>query len=131
LRTSPRYLESLYLRDRSTPKLLRLLVYLKSTAQFVRFDQVQFHINTVEDQANCPYFLFLTTTFLAMSPTTSSNVGRETQPKQATSPHAAKKCPDWLRRIHFRAPETGKTLIFLTNNTTLPATTICQLYKSF
>ena len=35
-----------------------------------------------------------------------------------------------LRRIRFRDPETGKTLVFLTNQTTLPASTIFDLYKS-
>ena len=35
-----------------------------------------------------------------------------------------------LRRIRFRDPETGKTLVGLTNQTTLPASTICDLYKS-
>jgi len=38
--------------------------------------------------------------------------------------------PTHLRRIRFRDPETGKTLIFLTNQMTLSATTICALYKS-
>ena len=38
--------------------------------------------------------------------------------------------PDHLRRIRFKHPETGKTLVFLTNQTTLPALTICALYKS-
>lgn len=38
--------------------------------------------------------------------------------------------PEHLRRIRFKDPETGKTLIFLTNNFLLPATTICALYKS-
>jgi hypothetical protein len=38
--------------------------------------------------------------------------------------------PAHLRRIRFREPETAKTLIFLTNQTTLPAMTICNLYKS-
>ena len=38
--------------------------------------------------------------------------------------------PEHLRRIRFRDPATGKTLIFLTNNFTLPAATICALYKS-
>lgn len=38
--------------------------------------------------------------------------------------------PEHLRRIRFRAPETAKTLVFLTNQTTLPALTICDLYKS-
>ena len=45
--------------------------------------------------------------------------------------HATSKSyPAHLRRVRFRDPETGKTLIFLTNNFTLPATTICALYKS-
>src|SRR6185295_592105 len=30
----------------------------------------------------------------------------------------------------FKDPESGKTLVFLTNNTTLPALTIAALYKS-
>jgi hypothetical protein len=38
--------------------------------------------------------------------------------------------PAMLRRIRLRAPDTGKTLIFLTNQTTLPALTVCALYKS-
>ena len=38
--------------------------------------------------------------------------------------------PDKLRRIRFNDPETGKTLVFLTNNMTLPALTICLLYKN-
>jgi hypothetical protein len=38
--------------------------------------------------------------------------------------------PAHLRRIRFKDPETGKTLVFLTNQTTLPALTICALYKS-
>ena len=38
--------------------------------------------------------------------------------------------PEHLRRIRFKDPETGKTLVFLTNQQTLPAATICALYKS-
>jgi len=37
--------------------------------------------------------------------------------------------PKPLRRIRFKDPETGKTLIFLTNHFDLPALTICKLYK--
>jgi hypothetical protein len=43
---------------------------------------------------------------------------------------AAKNYPEHLRRIRFQDPETSKTLVFLTNNTTLPALTIAALYKS-
>jgi len=35
-----------------------------------------------------------------------------------------------LRRIRFKDAESGKTLVFLTNNFTLSAATICALYKS-
>ena len=38
--------------------------------------------------------------------------------------------PDQLRRIRFKDPETGQTLVFLTNNVALPALTIAALYKS-
>jgi len=38
--------------------------------------------------------------------------------------------PEHLRRIRFRDAETGKTLVFLTNQVTLPAPTVCALYKS-
>ena len=44
--------------------------------------------------------------------------------------YSAKKYPEHLRRIRFKDPESGKTLVFLTNNTTLPALTIAALYKS-
>lgn len=38
--------------------------------------------------------------------------------------------PEPLRRIRFNDPGTGKRLVFLTNQMTLPALTICALYKS-
>src|SRR5512139_2102529 len=38
--------------------------------------------------------------------------------------------PERLRRIRFKDPESGKTLVFLTNNTALSALTIAALYKS-
>ncbi len=41
-----------------------------------------------------------------------------------------KDYPEHLRRIRFKDPETGKTLVFLTNNFVLPAATICALYKA-
>jgi Transposase DDE domain/Domain of unknown function (DUF4372) len=37
--------------------------------------------------------------------------------------------PEHLRRVRFKDPGSGKTLVFLTNNTALPATVIAQLYK--
>jgi Transposase DDE domain len=44
--------------------------------------------------------------------------------------YSAENYPDHLRRIRFYDPETGKPLVFLTNNTKLPAMTIAALYKS-
>ena len=38
--------------------------------------------------------------------------------------------PERLRRIRFRDAETGKMLVFLTNNFDLPALTIAALYKN-
>jgi len=37
--------------------------------------------------------------------------------------------PDPLRRIGYRDPQSGKALVFLTNNFTVPAGTIAQLYR--
>lgn len=44
--------------------------------------------------------------------------------------YIAQDYPEQLRRIRFKDPESGKTLVFLTNNTVLPALTIAALYKS-
>ena len=37
--------------------------------------------------------------------------------------------PEPLRRIKFRDPKTGKRLVFLTNNVTLPPLSIAELYR--
>jgi hypothetical protein len=44
--------------------------------------------------------------------------------------YISKDYPEHLRRIRFKDPESGKTLVFLTNNTTLPPLTIAALYKN-
>ena len=44
--------------------------------------------------------------------------------------YSHKDYPDKLRRIVYRDPETNKRLVFLTNNFTLPALVIAQLYRS-
>lgn len=44
--------------------------------------------------------------------------------------YSARNYPGHMRRIRLREPGSGKTLIFLTNNFTLPATTVCALYKA-
>ena len=42
---------------------------------------------------------------------------------------SAKDYPEQLRRIHYQDPESGKKLVFITNNLLLPATVIALLYK--
>ena len=44
--------------------------------------------------------------------------------------YISKDYPEYLRRVRFKDPESGKTLVFLTNNTSLPALTIAALYKN-
>jgi hypothetical protein len=46
-----------------------------------------------------------------------------------TGQSSATDYPDKLRRIKYRDPETGKVLVFLTNNFALPPLTIARLYK--
>jgi IS4 transposase len=46
-----------------------------------------------------------------------------------TGTTSAKNYPDCLRRIKYRDPKTGKVLVFLTNNFSLPAKVIAELYK--
>jgi len=44
--------------------------------------------------------------------------------------YTSKEYPEKLRRIKYHDTETGKTFVFLTNNFTLPATTIARLYRN-
>ena len=43
--------------------------------------------------------------------------------------YVAKDYPEHVRRIRFQDPDSGKTLVFLTNNTSLPPLTIAALYE--
>jgi hypothetical protein len=47
-----------------------------------------------------------------------------------TLARSIERYPDRFRRVSYRDPESGKALVFLTNNFDLPALTIAQLYKS-
>ena len=46
-----------------------------------------------------------------------------------TGAKTRKAYPEYLRRIKYRDPETGRTLIFLTNDFDLPALMIAELYR--
>ena len=54
---------------------------------------------------------------------------RSDQTIRFRGPQTSKEYPDPLRRIHYLDPDIHKRLVFLTNNFTLPALTIAQLYK--
>ena len=43
---------------------------------------------------------------------------------------SSKAYPETLRGIRYKDPETGKRLLFITNNTALSALSICALYKA-
>jgi IS4 transposase len=43
---------------------------------------------------------------------------------------SAKDYPESFRGVRYQDPETGKRLLFITNNTALPALKICALYKA-
>jgi hypothetical protein len=65
------------------------------------------------------------------SAATDRTTGVIADQKVALNGHYTKQdYPAHLRRVRFRDPRTGKTLIFLTNMTVQPASTICDLYKS-
>lgn len=44
--------------------------------------------------------------------------------------YSQRSYPERLRRVRFTDPETGKTLVFLTNHFGVPALSVCALYKS-
>lgn len=51
------------------------------------------------------------------------------QTVRLTGFYSATKYPDKLRRVKLIDPDTGKTMVFLTNNFHLPAQTITELYR--
>ncbi len=44
--------------------------------------------------------------------------------------YSSKAYPEYLRKVRFKAPETKKILVFITNNTALPPLMIAALYKN-
>lgn len=55
---------------------------------------------------------------------------RTDQTIRLRGPRSRELYPPPLRRVSFTDPLTGNTLVFLTNDFTLAASTICKLYKS-
>ena len=53
-----------------------------------------------------------------------------TRPSPWTASTPVRITPNFCGAIRFKDPESGKTLVFITSNFSLPAATICALYKS-
>jgi hypothetical protein len=71
----------------------------------------------------------LQTNRLESRPVEESTGVRSDQVVWLTLPKSVARYPDRFRRVSYRDPASGKTLVFLTNNFDLPALTIAQLYK--
>jgi transposase len=67
---------------------------------------------------------------LASRPVDTSTGVRSDQIVWLTLPKSIEHYPDRFRRVSYRDLESGKSLVFLTNNFDLPPLTIAQLYKS-
>lgn len=65
------------------------------------------------------------------STTVDKSIGlKHDQTGVLTGFYTSQQYPDKLRKIKYYDPQTGKHLVFLTNNFSLPALTITQLYRS-
>jgi hypothetical protein len=67
---------------------------------------------------------------LASRPVPSGSGVRSDQIVWLANLSSIRHYPDKLRRVHYVDADTGKSLVFLTNNFELPALTIALLYKS-
>jgi hypothetical protein len=83
---------------------------------------------------NFSFFVIRAKSNLQFSRVYSMPVDRQTglicdQRIRLTGQDSARSYPAMLRRVKFNHPETGKRLIFLTNNFSLSALTITELYR--
>ena len=101
-----------YMIDRGYIDFARLYVFVQSLAYFV-----------TRAKSNLDYVR------TASRPVDKSTGLRSDQTIRLTGVNASKDYPDLLRRISYHDAETDRRLVFLTNNFTLPAITIAQLYK--
>src|SRR5690606_9167958 len=80
-----------------------------------------FYITRAKDNMNCRR--------VKSNPTDKTNGVLCDQLVLLNNYYAAKDYPEKIRRIKYYDAESGKTFIFLTNNSYLKATEIAQLYK--
>lgn len=104
---------SFYVMDRGYVDFRRLYCFVLAAAFFVTRTKSGIKLNRLESR-----------------PVDTSTGVRSDQIVWLANVSSIKHYPDKLRRIHYVDAETGKSLIFLTNNLELPAMTIALLYKS-
>jgi hypothetical protein len=101
-----------YVMDRGYVDFTRLYRFVLAGAFFVTRAKAGLQINRLESR-----------------PVDQSTGVRSDQIVWLKLPNSIEHYPDRFRRISYTDPQTGKSLVFLTNNFDLPALTIAQLYK--
>ncbi len=104
---------SFYVMDRGYVDFRRLDCFVLASAFFVTRSKTHLKFNRLESR-----------------PVDPSTGVRSDQIVWLRNPSSIKHYPDKLRRIHYVDADTGKSLVFLTNNFALPALTIALLDKS-
>jgi uncharacterized protein DUF4372/DDE family transposase len=102
-----------YVMDRGYVDFQRLYCFVLAAAFFVTRAKTNLQFNRLESR-----------------PVDSATGVRSDQIIWLRNLSSVQHYPDKLRRIHYVDAETGKSLVFLTNNFALPALTIALLYKS-
>jgi len=104
---------SIYVMNRGYVDFRRLYGIHRSSAYFVLRAKTNMRFNVIESRSVPP----------------SSGV-RCDQIIRLKTTKGKRDYPERLRRIRFVDPETGKSLVFITNNFELPALTVAAIYKN-
>ena len=102
-----------YVMDRGYVDFQRLYGFVLAAAFFVTRCKTNLQFNRLQSR-----------------PVDSATGVRSDQIIWLRNPSSIQHYPDKLRRIHYVDAQTGKSLVFLTNNFALPALTIALLYKN-
>ena len=102
-----------YVMDRGYVDFQRLYGFVLAAAFFVTRCKTNLQFNRLQSR-----------------PVDSATGVRSDQMIWLRNPSSIQHYPDKLRRIHYVDAQTGKSLVFLTNNFALPALTIALLYKN-
>src|SRR5271165_101335 len=102
-----------YVMDRGYVDFARLYRFVLAGAFFVTRAKAGLRVHRLESR-----------------PVTASTGVRSNQIVWLTLRRSLERYPDRFRRVSYRDQETGRALVFLTNNFDLPPLVIAQLYKS-